>query len=131
MATTSDQGAIRAAMAALWANGGFQVAIRFPGLAASGSDAEQLGLGTPQFEDVPVGPAVWRKAGVNTSLVLGASAVASLIGSQAFAGAESLFQTAVGVVIGDVLYVITKAEPLLVAGTACAYRLSVKAPVWA
>ena len=131
MATMSDQGVIRAAMAALCANGGFQVLLRMPGLAASGADAEQLGLATPQFQDVPVSPAVWRKVGLDTALVLGGSAVANLLGSQQFASAESLFEAAVGVLVGDVLYVITKAEPLVAAGVACAYRLSVQAPVWA
>ena len=130
MATISDQGAIRAAMAALWANGGFQVALRMPGLAASGSDAEQLGLATPQFQDVPVSPAVWRKVGLNTALVLGSCGIANLLSSQQFASAESLFEAAVGVVVGDVLYVINKAEPLMVAGIPCAYRLAVQPPVW-
>ena len=131
MATISDKGAVRAALAALCANGGFQVALRLPGLAVSGSDAEQLGLATPQFQDVPIGPAVWRKVGVNKALVLGASAVTSLMGSGVAASAESLFQTAVGVAVGEVLYVITKAEPLMVAGIACAYRLSLQEPAWA
>ena len=131
MATISDEGVIRAAFVALCANGGFQVMLRMPGLAVNGSDAEQLGLGTPQFQDVPVGPAVWRKPGANTALLLGASSVSALMGSQGFASAEVLFQSAVGVVVGGVLYLITKSEPLLVVGVPCAYRVSLKEPAWA
>ena len=131
MATISDEGAVRAALAALCGNGGFEVVIRLPGFAVSGSDAEQLGLGTPQFQDVPVGPAAWRRAGSNKALLLGSSTISSLMGSGGFASAESLFQTAVGVVVGGVLYAITRAEPLMVAGVPCAYRLNLQEPAWA
>ncbi len=131
MATISEEGAIRAAVASLYANGGFQVVLRLPGLAVSGSDAEQLGLGTPQFQDVPVGPAAWRKVGQDKALLLGASDVATLMGSERFPSAESLFQAAVGIVVGGMLYLITNNEPLLVAGIPCAYRLSLQEPAWA
>ena len=126
----SEEGALRLAEATLCANGGFPVILRMPGLAVSGADAEQLGLATPQFQDVPVGPAVWRKVGVDSALLLAAGTVGDLVGSQGFASAESLFQTAVGVVVDGVLYGITKSEPLARAGVPCAYRVSVKEPAW-
>jgi hypothetical protein len=130
MATLAEEGALRAACTALHANGGFDVVLRLPGLAVSGSDAEQLGLGTPQFQDVPVGPAVWRKVGVNKELLLAASAVTGLLGSLSFVSAESLFESAVGVVVGDVVYVITQCQALCVAGVPSAYRLKVQEPSW-
>ncbi len=114
----------------LWSNGGFEVVLRLPGLAVSGSDAEQMGLGAPQFQDVPVGPAVWRKVGVNKALLLGSAAIAVLMGSQGFTSAESLFETAVGVVVDGVAYLITDCEPLMAAGTPCPYRLTVQAQAW-
>ncbi len=131
MATISDEGALRAASAALCANGGFAVILRMPGLAISGSDAEQLGLGVPEFQDVPIGLAVWRKVGNDRALLLGAIEVDSLMGSQGFASAKSLFEAAVGVSVSGVQYVIKKCEPVLVAGVACAYRLTVEEPIWA
>ena len=67
---------------------------------------------------------------IDKALLLGASAVTGLMGSQGLSSAESLFQSAVGIVVGDVLYVITKSEPLMVAGVPCAYRLSLQEPVW-
>jgi hypothetical protein len=120
----------RFASTCLWTNGGFDVVLQLPGLAVSGSDAEQMGLATPQFQDVPVGPAVWRKVGANRALLLGSAGVAALMGSQGFASAESLFETAVGVVVAGVFYLITDCEPLLAAGEPCAYRLAVQAPAW-
>ena len=126
----SEAGALRQAVATLWTNGGFEVFLRMPGLAVSGSDAEQLGLATPQFEDLPIGPAAWRKAGLDSALLLAAPAVGDLVASRGFASAESLFQAAVGIVVDGVLYGITKAEPLARGGVACAYRVSVREPAW-
>ncbi|MBE7158437.1 MAG: hypothetical protein INR62_08410 [Rhodospirillales bacterium] len=48
MGTRSSEGALRAATATLLGNGGFAVQLRMPGSAVSGSDSEELGLGTPQ-----------------------------------------------------------------------------------
>ena len=130
MATISDEGAVAAAVAALRTNGGFQVVLRLPGLAVSGSQAEELGLATPEFQDLPLAPAVWRKVGVNTGLLLDAGSVVALVGSQAFESAKDLFEAAVGVVVSGNLYAITKSEPLMVAGVACAYRLTLETQVW-
>ena len=128
--TTSEEGAQRAALAVLSANGGFDVVLRIPGQAVSGSDAEQLGLGTPQFQDVPIGPAVWRKAGKSGARLVGAAAVTSLMGVESFSSAESLFQAAVGVVVDEVLYLVAKSEALMVVGVPCAYRLTLQEPTW-
>ncbi len=131
MATGSDEGALRLACAALHANGGFAVGLLLPGRAASGNDAEQLGLSTPQFEETPLGPAVWRKSGKNAVLLVAGKSVAALVGSQQLASAEAMFEAAVGVVVDGVQYAITGCEPLLVAGVACAYRVTCEAPTWA
>jgi hypothetical protein len=131
MAGSLDVNRMRLAETTLCASGGFTVLLRLPGLAASGDDAEQLGLTTPAFQDVPVGPAVWRKVGVDTTLLLGGAEVAALMGSQKFASAEALFQSAAGVIVGDVLYTISNSEALVSGGVPVAYRLSVVAPVWA
>ncbi len=130
MAGALGVNAVRLAETAMAANGGFFAQLRMPGMAASGDDAEQLGLGSPTFDDEPVGPAVWRKVGVDTALLLGASAVCVLVGSKGFASAQALFEAAAGVVVDEVFYTITKSEPILSGGEPCGYRLSVLAPVW-
>lgn len=131
MAMLADEGAVRAAMAALHANGGFEVVLRLPGLASSGAEAEELGLATPQFQDVPLGPAVWRKAGANSALLLAGGSVAEVLGARDFLSTQGMFQNAVGLVIAGVLYVIKDIEPLFVAGVAAAFRVTVEGPSWA
>ena len=113
---------------ALRTSGGFSVMLRLPGLPAAVGDAAQMGLGTPGLQDVPVGPAVWRKDGQDTVLLLGGAAVAQMVGTDAFASAEVLFETAVGVVVSGVLYAITRSVAIVAGGVACAYRLEVAAP---
>ena len=76
-----------------------------------------------------MGPGVWRKIGVDTALLIGASLVAVLVGSAGFPSAEAMFEAAAGVVVEDVLYTISKSEPIVSGGTPCGYRLSVVLPV--
>ena len=128
MAGALGVNAVRLAEATLCGNGGFAVDLRLPAPAASGNDAEQLGLAIPAFQDEPIGPAVWRKAGVDTMLLVGARSVAALMGSNEFASAESLFQSAAGVVVDGVMYTISETAAILAGGVPCGYRLSVVAP---
>ena len=121
---------VRLAETALRTNGGFAAQLRMPGMAASGDDAEQLGLATPAFQDVPVGPAVWRKVGIDTALLLGAAPIAALMGSNGFPSAEALFEAAAGVVVDGAFYTISGSEPILSGGQPCGYRLNVLAPAW-
>lgn len=130
MATTSSEGATRAVVAAMCANGGFEVQLRLPGLAVSGSDSEQLGLATPQFQDVPLFPAIWRRVGVDDGLLVSAPSVNALMSTGDFTSALDLFQGAVGLVVGGVLYGITGCDALMAAGEPCAYRLTLQPPSW-
>ena len=120
----------RIAETALRTNGGFPVLLRMPGLAASGQDGEQLGLATPTFQEVPLGPAVWRKIGVDSVLLLSAGPVEALAGTGEFASAKALFEAAAGVVVEDVFYTITGSEPIVAGGVDVGYRLNVVEPVW-
>ena len=102
--------------------------LRLTGVPASG-DADQLGLSFPQYQDAPLGPAVWRKAGVDTALLVSASAISALAGTTSFASAEAMLESAVGVVVEEVLYTISNSEPIVSGGQPCAYRLTLVAPV--
>lgn len=119
----------RLAETALRSHCGFVAMLRISGLSGNGSDADQLGLGTPQFQDESLGPAVWRKAGIDTALLVGARAVAALVGSREYASAEAMFEAAAGVVCEGVLYTISASEPIVAGGVPCGYRLSVVQPV--
>ena len=52
----------RMADAMLRVAGAEMVALRVPVAAVPGDDAEQLGQATPEFQDMALGPVVWRKA---------------------------------------------------------------------
>lgn len=130
MGTGADAGTARAVEALLRSNGGFSVLLRLPGNAVSGSDAEQLGLSTPIFQEIPVGPAVWRKTGSVAELLLAAPAVTALVGSGSNSSAQSLFQSAVGVIVDGVVYGIEEARPVGTGNGPCAYVLAVQAPSW-
>ena len=103
MAEFSDEGAERIAATLLRVNGGVDAVLRMPGPAASGQDAEQLGLATPIFQDYPLGAALWRGSGGKKDLLVGAGALMALAGVQGFATVEALLETGVGVVVDGVL----------------------------
>lgn len=129
MAGALGVNAVRLADTALRNHCGFIAMLRMPGISASGNDADQLGLGTPQFQDASLGPAVWRKVGVDTALLVGASVVSVLVGSSRFASAEAMFEAAAGVLCEEIFYTIKNSEPITSGGVPCGYRLSVQAPV--
>ena len=121
---------MRAADAVLRANGGRSVMLRMAAPAVSGAIAEQLGLVTPQFQDVELAPVVFRKAESMATLLVSARVVKAMVGSLAFDSAEVLFETAVGVVVDDVLFVIEKSVASVVTGVPYCYCLTLRAPVW-
>ena len=121
--------AVRLVETALANHGGMTVLLRLPGMASSGTDAEQLGLvGSAVFQDVPLGPAVWRKVGQDKALLLGETAVAGLVGSWGYVSAKELFESAAGVVVEGVMYTILASAAIVVGDGPCGYRLTVAAP---
>ena len=122
-------GAMRCADAVLSATGGRTVFLRLAAPAIAGSSAEELGLGTPQFQDVPLAPAIFHKANDVTKLLVSASVVNTLMGTQAYDSADVLFETAVGVLIDDLLYEITDSFASQAMGQPYCYWLMLKRPV--
>ncbi len=110
------------------AAGGRMVLLRLAGPAAA-NDAEQLGLVTPGFRDVELAPSTWHKASSVTKLLVSGSAVQALVGSLGFDSAEVLFETAVGVVIDEVVYRITDSFAAESMGVAYCYWLVLERPV--
>ena len=120
---------LRIADAALRTNGGRCVLLRLPSPAVSGDDSEQLGLATPQFQDVPVEPATFRKTeGATSVLLVSASAIKALVTTLAFNSVEVLFATAAGVVIDAVLYNIVAFNTSQATGEPFCYSLNLRAP---
>jgi hypothetical protein len=129
MADWMAEGVRRAAEVALRTNGGRAVVLRLAAPAAQGDDAEQLGLATPQFNDVALGPAVFHKADSVKRLVIAASAVETLCGTLGFDAVDVLFETAIGVVIDGLLYEITDSTSSQADGRAYCYWLTLVRPV--
>jgi hypothetical protein len=125
----SGDGVIRGANALLHASGGRTVFLRLALPAIPGDDAEQLGLATPEFQDMPLGPVVFHKADSVKTLSVSASSVHALLGSLAYDSADVLFETAVGVLIEDVLYKITNSLASQAMGTPYCYLLTLEPPV--
>ena len=136
----------RAADVLLRALGGRSVILRMPAPAVPADPTEQLGIATPLFQDIPLAPAVYRKAratlaagapskpgsGGNTKaeLLVSASAIERIVGSLACASASVLFANAFGVLAGpdSELQEIVSASAEESHGRPYVYRLLLRAP---
>lgn len=129
--------AARAADALLRSCGGRKVLLRMPAPAIAGDLTEQLGIATPQFQDIPLWPAAFRKARaqattlgpVRWELFVSATAVTNIVTSLAYASASVLFQNAAGVLVDEELLDLFSATEEQVFGQPYAYRLVVLAPI--
>lgn len=128
---------MRAADVLLRCAGGRAVLLRMPAPASAGDVAEQLGLETPQFQDVELAPVVFRTARARVAegkaarweLLVSASAVERLAGSLGYAAAGVLFADAFGVLVDGVLMAVESATGSELGGAPYVYRLVLRAPV--
>ncbi len=125
----SSDGAIRVADTVMRASGGRMVLLRLPAPAVPNDDAEQLGLATPEYQDVALGPATFHKANSVTKLLVSASAVHKTLGSLGFDSADVLFETAVGLFVDDLLYKITNSYSSQAMAMPYCYWLTLEPPV--
>jgi hypothetical protein len=129
--------ALRAADALLRLAGGRSVMLRLPASAVPSDPTEQLGLATPQFQDVPLGPVVFRKARPTGApgkpprweMLVSASAVQAIVGSLGSSSAATLFAAAFGVLSDDELLEIVGATEQQLFGAPYCYRLVLRAPI--
>ena len=124
----------RAADVLLRGAGARSVMLRIPAPAIAGDVAEQLGLAIPQFQDVELTPVIFRTTSARTAegktarreLLVPATAVGLLTGSQDFASAATLFASAFGVLVDQALLAIASATELEAGGQICGYRLELR-----
>jgi hypothetical protein len=121
--------AMRAADALLGSSGR-SVLLRMPAPAVAGATGEELGLGTPEFQDVELAPVVFRKSESAAVMLVSATCVAGVLGSLAFNAADALFEGALGIVVDDVLFAITGCVASQADGAAYCYSLRLQAPAW-
>lgn len=111
--------------------------LRMPSPASTGDVTEQLGLATPEFQDVELAPVVFRSARAKVSeskatqweLLVSGTAVHTLVGSLGYGAAEVLFGAAFGVLIDGVLMTVESVTAAEVNGTAYLYRLVLRTPL--
>ncbi len=127
----------RASEALLYAAGARSVKLRVPAPAVPTDNSEQLGLATPEFQDIELGRVAFRTAVAKTaegkanrrSLIVSASAVETLTGQHGYASSRALFASAFGVLVDQVMLTITSASEIEAAGLIYAYRLELREPL--
>jgi hypothetical protein len=117
--------------------GGRTVLLHLPAPAIPGDPGEQLGLATPQFQDIALGPALFRRVRAKTGtadapdeasyeLLVSASAVSRTAGALGLDAGDVLFAQADGVLIDGSLYGITWVATAEAFGSPYLYRLGLR-----
>ena len=122
------QTATRVAEALLRATQGRTVTLRLPAPSTAG-DAGQLGLTVPLFNDVELGPAVFRTTASNKTMLISALAVESGLFATGAASVEVLFQIAAGILVDGALYRIDSCLAMQAAGQPYCYAVKLIPPV--
>ena len=125
----SQAGIARLTSTVLRTAGGRSVLLRLPAPAIAGIDAEQLGLATPQFQDVVMEPVAFRKAVSENRLLVSSHTIETLIGTLGYDAADALFETAAGIVVDGVLFTITNCIAYEAIGGPYCFCLTLRAPV--
>jgi hypothetical protein len=126
------QAMMRAADAMLRVIGATDVYLRLPTAAAAEATAVELGLAAPLVEDVVLSPVVVtalagdaRQQRLRYELLMSAAAVARVMESRGLESAETLFRSALGILLnGQLLHVEALAVEMF-AGMTSLYRVTV------
>jgi hypothetical protein len=122
----------RIADALLTGVGGRMVKLRVPSAGTPGDVEEQVGLATPSFQDLGLGPVCFRKTHgtvstfVQYELLISASAVLGLVGSLEYESADVLFAQAAGVLVDEALLTIEAVTSAEAFGEVYLYRVKVR-----
>lgn len=125
------------ANALLRQTGGRTVLLRLAAPAVPGDLAEQVGLATPQFQDIELGPAIFRRTRAKTAtgeverpavyeLMVSATAVARVAGTLSFDSASLLFAEAAGIVVDGVLLEVIWMAAAEAFGSVYLYRVGLR-----
>jgi len=119
------------AEALLRAGGGVAVSLLIAPATGDSSDAGQLGVNAPNFQQLPLSPAIFRKARATMQedqlaqyeLLVSASAVQQQVGALQLTSADALFDTAAGIVINGAQFLIESRSVSQSLGQVYLYRL--------
>jgi hypothetical protein len=97
-----------------------------PAAALPGDNGEQLGLDIPQFQDLGLGPVLFRRVTyelLKAEMLVSATAVTAVVGSLGYDSAEVLFGNVLGVLVDGDLYEIEAVQGTQMFGVRYLYRL--------
>ncbi|MDE1155874.1 MAG: hypothetical protein PW735_09110 [Acidobacteriaceae bacterium] len=100
--------------------------LRYQKPPVAGDMGAALGIRSPEFTEIELEPAVFRKQAEAQQLIVAASAVAQALQATSIDSAETLFRSANGLLIDDVLYEITEVNTGQAAGQAYCYVLKIQ-----
>jgi hypothetical protein len=117
--------------ALLRAGGGMVVSLLVAPLIGDSTDAGQVGVNAPNFQQLPLSPAIFRKIRVamqedqlsQYELLVSASAVQQQVSALQLASADALFDTAAGVEINGSQFLIESRSISEALGQIYLYRL--------
>jgi hypothetical protein len=117
--------------ALLRASGGMVATLLVTPATGDNSDAGQLGVNSPNFQQMPLSPVIFRRVGATMQegqlaqfeLLVSASAVQQQLSALQLASADALFDTAAGVLIQETQFVIESRSVSEALGQAYLYRL--------
>lgn len=129
-----NQSPLLIADALLRASGGMVVSLLVAPLTTDSTDAGQVGVNSPNFQQLPLSPATFRKIRVamqedqlsQYELLISASAVQQQVSALQLASADALFDTAAGVEINGTQFVIESRSVSEALGQVYLYRLFVR-----
>lgn len=123
------EAARRSAASLLGSLTGDAVVLRIATPPVGDSDAEELGLGSPEFQDVALTPALVRVSSTNkTTVLIAASAVEAALGVDGAEAVELALKSACFVQVSDDMLQVAQVERRAVFGRAYLYRLLLKTP---
>jgi hypothetical protein len=117
--------------ALLRAGGGMAVSLLVAPLTSDGTDAGQVGVNAPNFQQLSLSPAIFRKIRVamqedqlsQYELLISASAVQEQVSALQLTSADALFDTAAGVEINGAQFLIESRSVSESLGQVYLYRL--------
>ena len=123
--------AFRMADALLRSNGGTTAYLQMPPAAGDATDAGQLGIDAPNFQQLPLSPAVFPRVRATMTegepakyeLLVSGAAVQAAVGAMQVASAVLLFQMAAGVAVAGELFLIEAVSLSECLGAVYSYRL--------
>jgi hypothetical protein len=126
-----DSHASRLADSLLRSNGGTTAYLQMPPATGDSTDAGQLGLDAPNFQQLPLSPVVFRRVRATMTegqpakyeLLVSGAAVQAAVGAQQVASADLLFEMAAGVAVAGELFLIEAASVSECLGAVYMYRL--------